>query len=62
MWIDYNALRIDNVFVYLQTTGLLLSALGNLSAMTDFGDSKEDAESLLNDLKEFSNKSVVSSI
>ena len=39
-----------------------MSALGNLSATTDFGDSKEDAESLLNDLKEFSNKSVVSSV
>lgn len=40
-----------------QTTGLLLSALGNVSAMTDFGDSKEDAESLLNDVKEFKDKS-----
>lgn len=37
-----------------------MSAVGNLAGTTDFGDSKEDGESLLNDLKEFSNKSVVS--
>ncbi|KAJ7351026.1 guanine nucleotide exchange factor DBS [Desmophyllum pertusum] len=39
-----------------QTTGLLLSALGNLSAMTDLGDSKDDAESLLEQLKEITTK------
>lgn len=42
-----------------QATGSLLSALGHLSAMADFGDSREDAESLLKDLKEFADKSVV---
>ena len=47
-------------FWIFQTTGLLLSALGNLSAMTDLGDSKDDAESLLEQLKEFTDKSVVS--
>ncbi|XP_067041019.1 guanine nucleotide exchange factor DBS-like isoform X4 [Acropora muricata] len=41
-----------------QTTGLLHSAVDNLSAMVDFGDSRDDAESLLEDLKEFSEKSV----
>lgn len=41
-----------------QTTGLLLSAVGNLSAMADFGDSRDDAESLLQDLKELAEKSV----
>ena len=45
-----------------QTTGLLLSALGNLSAMVDFGDSRDDAESLLQDLKELAEKSVVISL
>lgn len=39
-----------------QTTGLLLSALGNVSAMTDLGDSKEDAESLVNDVKKVAEK------
>ena len=48
--------------IYPQTTGLLLSTLGNLSAMVDFGDSRDDAESLLQDLKEFAEKSVVSSL
>ena len=47
-------------FLIFQTTGLLLSALGNLSAMTDLGDSKDDAESLLEQLKEFTKKSMVS--
>ena len=47
-------------FLIFQTTGLLLSALGNLSAMTDLGDSKDDAESLLEQLKEFTTKSMVS--
>ncbi|KAL9963522.1 hypothetical protein ACROYT_G027037 [Oculina patagonica] len=41
-----------------QTTGLLLSALGNLSAMTDLGDSKDDGQSLLDQLKEFTDKCV----
>jgi len=41
-----------------QTTGLLLSTLGNISAMTDLGDSKDDAESLLEQLKEFKTKSM----
>ena len=36
--------------------------MDNLSAMVDFGDSRDDAESLLEDLKEFSEKSVVSSL
>lgn len=45
-----------------QTTGLLLSTLGNLSAMVDFGDSRDDAESLLQDLKELAEKSVVISL
>lgn len=48
--------------IYPQTTGLLLSALGNLSAMADFGDSRDDAESLLQDLKELAEKSVVISL
>ena len=48
--------------VYPQTTGPLLSALGNLSPMVDFGDSRNDAESLLRDLKEFAEKSAVSSL
>lgn len=49
-----------NVLKIFQTTGLLLSALGNLSAMTDLGDSKDDAESLLEQLKEITTKCMVS--
>ena len=48
--------------IYPQTTGLLWSTLGNLSAMVDCGDSRDDAESLLHELKEFAEKSVVSSL
>lgn len=48
------------IAVFFQTTGLLLSALGKISAMTDLGDSKDDAQSLLDQLKEFTDKSVVS--
>ncbi|XP_027048603.1 guanine nucleotide exchange factor DBS-like isoform X2 [Pocillopora damicornis] len=40
-----------------QTTGLLLSSLGNLSAMTDLGDSRDDAQSMLNELTECADRS-----
>ena len=40
-------------------TGTILAVIGNLTAMTDVGDSKSEAESLLSELTEFSESSQV---